>query len=294
MANDLFGKGTPAVPASGGALTGTGMGGFEKLLAAKKAPAVIGAPQPASAKDPFEDMKRARDELAAHRRKPLLVYLHLDATASREETREAMRAHEEEVARKVMASGGKHPVICMGVSYKGDCCSPPVRLNTHEDIMNFFATSPEGGVTQIAEAITHYLNDPTEAILSLGIFFGDSMDSSDNLPQLMGLATQLSGKKRPLVIAHEYTGGTHSTNFCDKVAPALAQASGAFAFGLSQSPTELESLLEGYKRILSEMPDDLKKSAAKQAADMSGLSSPVRDFLARQAGALLEQLNGPK
>jgi hypothetical protein len=97
-----------------------------------------------------------------------------------------------------------------------------------------------------------------------------------------------------LVVAHEYTGTDNSKNFCDSIAPAVAKASGAFAFGLSQNPTELESLLDGYKRILSEMPDELKRSAARQSVDISGLSSPVRDFLARQASALLEQLSGPK
>ena len=237
--------------------------------------------------DTLARMARVREEADAYKARPFLVYIILDLTASRSSTRAAMRSYEEKLAKLVMQSGGRHPVLCKGVFFRGDTCSAPVELKDEAAVKRFLDTDPVGGGTCIQPALMHYDSDPVDAVLSLAILIGDS-DDGDISGTLIALAEKLGAENRPrpVVVAHEYTS---DADFCQIVAPALAKASGGFAFGLSENPTELIALLEGYKAILTATPDELRRAAQsdfRKAGGSSffrdGMSGAGIEFLKRQ------------
>jgi len=254
--------------------------------------------QPATNTSSLGALADAKRKIAAHRLRPFLVYFILDLTASRSETRAAMQSYEKQIAKLVMESGGKHPVQCKGVYFRGGYCSSPRLLENPQAVENFFNERPESGGTQITEALQHYKNDPTDAVLSLAIMIGDTADSDDgNI--LIKLAQSLQSGKvaRPVVIAHEQTDDTYSRGFCQTLAPAIAKASGGHSFGLSEQPTELIALLDGYKQILNATPEELKeavKTGASGGNIFAKLSPRGREFLVSQASRLsVPLLSGP-
>ena len=238
--------------------------------------------------------------IAEHQQKPFLFYLILDLTGSRQATREAMRQYEKQIADLVMKSGGRHPVICKGVYFKGNACSGPQVLTTTSMIESFFNTTPVGGSTCIHSALQYYKNDPVDAILSLAVVIGDTADG-DRQKELIDLIRHNPGDttSRPVVIAYENTGGSDSDAFCSKdgIAHHVATASGGFAYGLTNHPAELINLLKGYNSLLTATPADLRE-AVRPGSPGAGrifgqISAESLRFLTAQANHTL-LLNGPE
>lgn len=284
------------------ALTGGSFGSQLAGLTAKQVPAAApAAATPTVASKPaggatLAQLAAAKQAIETRLAKPFLVYLMLDLTASRRETRAAMIAYEREIAKLIMESGGRHPVLCKGVYFRGNSCSAPIPLNTAEDVMAFFNTTPIGGGTRIHDAVHYYANDPTDAILSFGIFIGDTADG-DNPTDLVVLARSMNNdrRSRPLVIAHEQTSDADSRKFCGEIAPKVAEASGGFAWPLSENPNELMALLRGYQTILSTPPHILRAGGGAgnaPVAEFPNLSRAGVGLLTKQAGLL--RLGGPK
>src|ERR1700722_10901999 len=114
-------------------LTGKGSTGSNLPTTTGKAasrPSLVRALQPATtAANPEQKSSTSSALLQAaqtaqrfveHRRKPLLVYLMIDLTASRSETREPMRPYEAKIAEMITKSGGAQPAFCKGVYHGGD------------------------------------------------------------------------------------------------------------------------------------------------------------------------------
>ena len=243
-------------------------------------------------------LSEAKKMAEEHRQRPFLVYFMLDLTMSRSDTRAAMVRYEKDIAKLVMESGGKHPVLCKGVYFKGNYCSQPQTLANAEEVQSFFALHPEAGGTRIKQALTHYKNDSTDAVLSLGILIGDTADS-DRQSDLMELAEKMNSdnSSRPIVIAYEQTQDLYSADFCQTQAPALAKACGGHSFGLSEYPTELIALLGGYKKILTATPEQLKEAVKPHMSGAAGdifsrLSPKGREFMVNQAKRLVVPLLG--
>lgn len=201
--------------------------------------------------------RETAQKIAAFKAKPVLVYLMVDLTGSRSSTRSSMRPHERDLAAKIRAVGGEHPVICKGVYHRGGQSSKPILLKDAKAIENFFDTDPIGGGTDIEPGLNHYLNDPTDAVVSLGIYIGDSNDGDDE-DTLLELATELKKKDRPLIVAFERGDCNH---FCNNVAPGMANASEGISFQLSQNPDELNVLLGNIRKVLETTPDQLRQQA---------------------------------
>jgi len=264
--------------------------------------AVVASTGAASGASALTKMTQTAERMAVHRKRPLLIYLILDLTASRESTREPMRPHEQKIAEMITQCGGEHPVICKGVYFRGDACSSPQPLNTVADIKRFFDLSPEMGRTKIEQALSHYLNDSCDnEILSLGLFVGDTADS-DSLESLEKLARSLAEKKRPLLIAHENTGDVCSAVFCEQLAPNVAILSGGVAGSLSGDRNWIVNFLDGVRKILAASPDDLAQaggsSPQRPGLEFIGSASTVA-FLKGQAKRVAEQtrtllLTGPQ
>ncbi len=230
------------------------------------------------------NLAKAQDR-AAFRQRPLLVYLIVDLTSSRRDTRATMRPHEHSLAQMIMNAGGNHPVVCKGVLHTGGHCSAPKLLKDEDAVLRFLDTPPQAGLTSIAPALQHYMNDDTNDVLSLGVLVGDAYDG-DSASNLIDLAKRLKTKKRPLVIAHQETG---SDDFCTNVAPAMAKAGEGLEFSLGDQPKELHALLDNYGKILTATPDELKATAqghTSSGVKLSGGAATQR-FAEQQAQLLL-------
>ncbi len=230
----------------------------------------------------------ATQEHAKFKQKPYLIYLIVDLTNSRDDTRAVMRDHERDLAQKIMQAGGDHPVVCMGVFHRGGQASRPIELKTSVDVLRFLDTDTMGGGTDIAKCLSYYLNHNIEAVLSRAILIGDANDGEyDGTSRLVNLARELGENKRPVIVAHQETG--HG-NFCTDAAPKIADASGGLEFSLGTQPRELHAMLENDKRMLTATPDELRATAngASGGIQFSG-SQVTKRFAAAQAQLLLTQ-----
>jgi hypothetical protein len=251
-------------------------------------PTAQSQPASTSLSTSFADIRKTAEEVIAFKAKPVLIYLIVDLTASRSQTRSSMQKYERDLAQKIRSVGGEHPVICKGVYHRGGSSSEPMILNDAKAIESFLDTSPIGGETDIAPGLRYYLNDKTESDVSLGILIGDS-DDGDSASNLKSIAAQLKIKNRPLIVAYENTG---DDDFCRNTAPALASASEGLCFQLSSHPEELNILLANLRKVLETTPDQLKKQASNpQSFNFSGTDA-TRRFASKMAETLL--LAAPK
>jgi len=223
---------------------------------------------------------------AAHKQKPLLVYLMVDLTSSREGTRDTMRSHEQSLAKLIMDAGGDHLVVCKGVYHSGGRCSQAETLVDEDAILRFLDKEPEAGLTNIVSALEQYRDDETEDILSLGVLIGDAADG-DSRDSLINMAASLKTKNRPLVIAHQRLNYNESHEFCSSVVPAMTQKGEGLDFSLGSQPKELHALLSNYKKILTATPDDLKATANNRGGIQFIGDSATQRFAHTQANLLL-------
>ena len=266
---------------SGAGATGLKIGGGTSVIDTK-APNTAVAPNGLG--DQLAQAQKQAAEIVAFKQKPLLVYLMVDLTGSRKQSREAMRPYESELAKYIMQAGGEHPVICMGVFHKGGQAYPPQKLDNPEDILRFLDETPSGGVTDIKNTLQSYWDDKTESLLSIGIYIGDAYDG-DNAGDLIELSKQLKAKKRPLIIAHQET---NCDDFCTEVGPEMAKDSGGLSFELGTTPDAFHAFLKNIRDVMSATPDKLKKTAKGQSGGLRFAGDAATQNLAKaQAQQLL-------
>jgi|GEM_PF-6732526 len=196
--------------------------------------------------------------IAEFNKKPFLIYLIVDLTSSRVNTREKMQVYERQLATMVLGIGGSHPVVCKGVYHRGGQSSEAQILDSPKAIEDFFAIAPESGLTDIDAGLIQYLEDKTDAVASLGILIGDSIDG-DETDTLFEIAEKLGTAKRPLVIAHELVTRDELEKI---VAPGMAERSKGIQFRLSTYPEELKQLLENMRKVMSLDLNSLRKATS--------------------------------